>query len=148
MAEASGFSVLELMLALCLAMILAGISVISHRALRPSLDLSAAVRQIVLDLRLTRMRAITDHDSHRIVFSDGAPEYRLQHRDGRAYRDDGAPVRLPGGVVVSDCSALDNAVGFGPRGSAGTFGTITVRNTIGEARQVIVDITGDIRVQP
>lgn len=145
MAQASGLSLLELLVALCIAAILAGMSVLNQRALRPSLDLAQATRQVLLDLRLARMLAVTSHSSRRIVFVAGAGTYQPQHRDGDGFQDDGPPVLLPAGIVVADCSGSDHAIGFGPRGSAATFGTITVENSKGEMRHVVVDIAGDIR---
>ena len=147
MASARGFSLLELVVTLALTSILAGISVLSHQALRPSLNLAMAVRQVVMDLQVTRIRAVVRNTNHRIVFPDGSISYQLQRRGGSTYADDGPPVALPAGIIVLDCNASNDAIGYRPRGNAATFGTVTLQNAKGDARKVIVDIAGQVRVQ-
>jgi Tfp pilus assembly protein FimT len=147
MANTSGFSILELVVTLGLASALAGISVLSHNALRPSLDLTTAMRQIVMDLQATRMRAVAHNTNHRIMFSKGGSSYRLQRQSGSAYDDEGAPIALPSGITVLDCTAQNAAIGFRPRGNAGTFGTVTIGNANGNTRSIVVNITGQVRVQ-
>jgi len=146
MANTSGFSIVELVVTLGLASALAGISILSHNALRPSLDLTTATRQIVMDLQAARMRAVARNTNHRIVFSAGAGSYRLQRQSGSAYDDEGAPIALPSGITILDCTAQNAAISFRPRGNAGTFGTVTLRNTEGATRSVVVNITGQVRV--
>jgi prepilin-type N-terminal cleavage/methylation domain-containing protein len=147
MTETSGFSILELVVTLALASVLAGIGVLSHQALRPALNLSMAVRQVVMDLQVSRMRAVTHNTNQRILFASGSTNYLLQRRRGGAYEDDGSPVTLPQGITIVDCTAKDSAISFRPRGNAASFGTLTMRNGKGDVRQVIVDIAGQVRVQ-
>jgi len=144
---AHGFSLLELLTVLALTAILAAIGVLSHQALRPSLSLDAAARQVVMDLKIARIRAITDHASHRLLFADGSASYQWQRKNGAGYVDEGRSVALPDGTAIAHCSAAGHAIGFGPRGTAASFGTVTLRNARGETRAVIVDIAGQVRVQ-
>jgi prepilin-type N-terminal cleavage/methylation domain-containing protein len=147
MGHADGFSLLELIIALSLASILAGLSVLSHRALRPSLDLSAATRQVVMDLKVARMRAVSSNVNHRVVFRQGDDTYQSQYKNGSGYLDDGVAVALPSGIVIAACTAKDAAISFRPRGNASTFGTVTIRNSNGDVRHVIVDIAGQVRTE-
>ncbi len=147
MPEGSGLTLLELLVVLALAGILGGVAVLGHRALRPSLDLSSATRQVVMDLKLARVRAVTEHVNHRIVFAETGGSYQLQRLERDAYADAGVPARLPQDIAISDCTARDRAIGFRPRGNAESFGTVTLRNGTGSERSVIVDIAGQIRVQ-
>ncbi|MFQ5667201.1 MAG: GspH/FimT family pseudopilin [Candidatus Binatia bacterium] len=147
MAESSGFSLLELIVVLSLVSILAGIGVLSHQVLRPTLDLSAGTRQVVMALKIARMRAVTQNTSHRVVFTKGAGGYQLQRRGAAGYVDAGARARLPPGVVVVACSARNAAISFRPRGNPGSFGTVVMQNGQGEVRRVIVDMAGQVRVQ-
>ena len=147
MTNTSGLSILELVITLGLASALAGIGVLSHNALRPSLDLTTATRQIVMDLQATRVRAVAHNVNHRVVFSEGGSSYRLQRQNGNAYDDEGAPIALPTGITIQDCTAQNAAISFRPRGNAGTFGTVTLRNADGNSRSIIVNITGQVRVQ-
>lgn len=148
MAISNGFSLLDLIVTLALIAILAAISALSHRALRPGLDLGSAARQVAMDLKVTRLRAVARNVNHRIVFADASGTYQPQRKVGTQYADDGFPVAMPRGIVVADCSARDGAIGFRPRGNAATFGTVTIRNANGQTRRIIVDIAGEIQVQP
>jgi len=147
MKHASGFSVLELIVVLSLAAILAAFGVLSHQAMQPEINLSMAARQVVMDLKVTRLRAVARNVNHRILFPAGNSSYRLQHKSGSTYSDDGNPVPLPRGIVIASCTATASAIGFKPRGNAATFGTVTLQNGKGDARRVVVDIAGEVRVQ-
>jgi prepilin-type N-terminal cleavage/methylation domain-containing protein len=146
MGRANGFSLLELIIVLSLMSILAGIGVLEHHALRSRLDLGRAARQVLMDLRMTRMRAATDHVNYRLVFPSDSRTYQAQRKSGGEYKDAGVPVSLPAGIVIVDCTARDHSISFVPRGNAGSFGTITVGNVQGEVRHVAVDIAGQARV--
>ncbi len=134
-------------MALSLASILAGIAALSHHALRPRLDLRDAARQVVMDLKVARLRAAAENVNHRIVFTNGGGTYQPQRKNGSSYTNTAPAVPLPPDIVVADCTANGNAIGFRPRGNAATFGTVTIRNRFGEARQIVVDIAGQVRVQ-
>jgi prepilin-type N-terminal cleavage/methylation domain-containing protein len=146
MGTASGLSLLELIIVLSVASILAGIGVLEHQALRPRLNLGLAARQVVMDLKVARMHAVTDHVNYRIVFSSESRTYQAQRKSGHGYNDEGLPVPLPDGIVIADCTARDHSITFVPRGNAGSFGTIAIRNTQGEERRVSVNIAGQVRV--
>lgn len=146
-APASGFSVLELIVVVSLASVLAAIGVLGHQALRPSLNLSMATRQVVMDLKVARMSAIARNLTNRVVFASGGSQYQLQRKTGSSYSNEGAPVVLPQGIVIADCTAVGSAISFRPRGNAGSFGTVTIQNGKGDVRRVIVDIAGQVRVQ-
>jgi len=73
--------------------------------MRPALDLRGAARQVAMDLKVTRMRAVNDNTNHRILFTSGSGQYQPQRKKGAGYADDGRPVRLPRGIVVVDCTA-------------------------------------------
>jgi prepilin-type N-terminal cleavage/methylation domain-containing protein len=143
----AGFSLLELLSALALAAVLASISILGHHALRPSLNLSTAARQIAVDLKGARMRAVAENTAYRILFRSDSRSYQLQRKGASQFGDSGPPIILPAEIVVRDCSARDSAISFAPRGSAGSFGTVTIANTRGETRQIVVDIAGQVRLQ-
>jgi len=147
MANAGGFSLLELIVVISLASVLAAIGVLSHQAMRPSLNLNLATQQVVMDLKVARMRAVTRNRTQRVLFGSGDGTYVRQAIDGPGYTNDGAPVLLPPGIVVVDCTARDSAIAFRPRGNAVGFGTVTIRNGKGEVRRIVVDIAGQIRVE-
>ena len=144
---AGGFTLLELAVVLGLLSILGALAILNHQTIRARWHLSAAARQVTLDLKLMRMRAITRNVSHRLLFAAGSDRYRRQRQGGSVYLDDGPAVVLPRGIVVTDCTAASDAISFRPRGNAASFGTVTLQNVLGEVRHVIVDITGQVRME-
>ncbi|MFN8627445.1 MAG: GspH/FimT family pseudopilin [Candidatus Binatia bacterium] len=147
MGSQRGFTLLEMIVVLALVAILAGIAVLNHRAVRARLNLGMAARQVMMDLRQTRMRAVAQHANYRIVFAAGGESYRRQRKGTGGYQDDGGPTSLPRGILIAACTAPGDAISFVPRGNAGSFGTVTVRNEHGDARSVTVNIAGQVRVQ-
>ena len=145
---ARGLTVLELLVTLGLVGLLAAIALPSFGAMRARARLGAAARQVVMDLKLARTRAITDVASHRVRFPALSSSYQHQRQgsDGR-YADEGAPVPLPEGVGIESCTAAGAAVGFQPRGHASTFGSITLRGEEGGGRRIVVDIVGRMRIE-
>lgn len=142
-----GFTLLELVTAMAVAGTLAGIAVLGYRQTFEDLLLNQAARQIVADLMTTRARALADNVGRRLVFLPAQDGYQPQRQNGPRYENDGNVIALPAGIDLTDCTASGSAVSFRPRGNAGTFGTITLLNSPGRQRQVIIDIAGRIRVQ-
>jgi type II secretory pathway pseudopilin PulG len=145
--EARGFTVLELITSLGLIATLAALGLWRATAWLPELRLEGAARQVVLDLRQARARAMAEQQQRRLVFSPIGDSYRQQRRVAGSYEDEGPPIGLPSGIDLADCTAAGAAVAFAPRGTASTFGTIILRNSGGRERRVIVDIVGRVRVQ-
>jgi prepilin-type N-terminal cleavage/methylation domain-containing protein len=143
-----GFSLLELVVALAVAGVLAGVAVLDVRAMQADWRLGAAVRQVVLDLKRVRLRAIEENVDHRLLLAAPAVTYRRQRREASGgYVDVGPPTGLPEGVEIVDCTARGQAITFRPRGHASTFGTLTLRNEKGRERRVVVDMAGRLRVE-
>lgn len=144
----AAFTLLELLIALALAGVLIGIAVPALNRPRETWRLQAAARQVVMDLKLARARAIASGTSQRLRFAvPGAAYQHERQRAPGAYAASGPATALPDGVTVADCTAAGDAVSFRPRGHAASFGTITLRNRYDETRRVVVDIAGRLRVQ-
>ena len=145
--DARGFTLLELIVVLAIISVASGLALWGAHAWMPDFRLNGAVRQVTLDLRLTRARAASEQASRRLVFAPDGDSYRAQRRNGGNYEDDGPVVSLPATIDLVGCSAPSSAITFSPRGSASSFGTITLRAPTGRESRVIVDIAGRIRVQ-
>lgn len=144
----SGFTLLEVLVACALLGVSAGIAVPFWQRQLDDWQLAAATRQVVMDLKQTRARAISSGATHRLRFPAPASRYALERqRPGGAYVPVAPETALPDGVQVIDCTAAGDGVGFRPRGHAAAFGTITLRNRRGVTRRVVVDIVGRLRVQ-
>jgi Tfp pilus assembly protein FimT len=144
----AGLSATELLTAVLLAAILGGAALLGYGRTLAEWRLNAAVRQVVMDLKVTRSRAIAENTGQRIRFDVPSTQYLRQRQEGLSeYVDVGAPISLPDGIATTDCTARGAAVTFQPRGHASTFGTITVRNAEGSERRIVVDMAGRMRVE-
>ena len=143
-----GLTLLEVLMAV---MLVGALSAIAVPQVQPPLDrwrLSAGTRQVVMDLKVARARAIAAGAAHRLRFTVPGSRYQLERqRPAGAYSPSGPAVALPDGVRIVDCTAAGDAVAFRPRGHAVSFGSVTLENAAGERRRVVVDIAGRLRVQ-
>lgn len=143
-----GFTVLELLVAVTIVAILGAVAVPGGRRMLAGWQLNAAARQVVMDLKLARGRAIAESTTRRLRFAPPGDAYQHERqRPSGGYTSVGPATRLPDGIVVTECTAAGSGVGFRPRGQAATFGTIRLQNTHGDERRVVVDIAGRMRVQ-
>lgn len=143
-----GFSLLELLLVISLIAVLAGTALVTGPRLFAGWRLAAAARQIVMDLKLARARAILTSATHRVHFFTADSTYRHERQRPSGTYDPITPAtRLPADVAIANCTAAGSGISFRPRGNAGAFGTVSLRNGYGEQRAVVVDIVGRVRVQ-
>ena len=148
MADRNGFSLLELVVALCLAAVLTAAALLGYQRMLAGWRLNAAARQVVMDLKLARARAILDSATHRIRFAVPGTSYQHERqRPSGTYAPSGPPIQLPSDIEIVGCTGAGLGLSFRPRGYAGTFGTVALRNRDGDQRAVVVDIAGRIRVQ-
>jgi len=148
MIDRSGFTLLELLVAVSLASVLTGAALLGYQRMLASWRLDAAARQIVMDLKLARARAILDSATHRVRFAVPGGSYQHERqRPSGAYEASGPPTALPADVEVAACTAAGSGISFRPRGYAAAFGTVALRNRDGQMRSVVVDIMGRMRVQ-
>ena len=131
----SGFTVLELMVAVGIAMVVLGIAVPSLLTWLPTLRLSSAARQVATDLQVARMKAISQNTANTVTFIQAAGTYTFTL--GTDSRDVG---QLYPGITISSVSA--NPV-FTPRGSASTTGTITLSNGTA-TKSIVVSTVGRV----
>jgi type IV fimbrial biogenesis protein FimT len=141
-----GLTLLEVVVALAIIGVLLSVGVLAYAQMVDDLRLNHAARQVMLDLTITRTRALADNTGRRLVFLPDHDSYQPQVQISGHYGDDGVAITLPAGIDLTGCTASGSAVAFRPRGNAATFGTITLRNRPGHERRIVVDIAGRIRV--
>lgn len=143
----NGFSLVELLVVLSLLSVLIATSVLSGAQAHSSVDVRMAAQQVALDLRVARLRSITEQVEHRLIFAAGTSFYRRQRLGSEDFEEDGAPRSLPRGVKIQTTTTGANGITFRPRGNAYTFGTVRLSAPNAPTRDVVVDIAGRISVR-
>jgi type IV fimbrial biogenesis protein FimU len=131
-----GYSLIELVVAVTLAGILAAIALPGWNKLLPSYQLDSSVRQFQSELHNIKMRAAVENVGFQLVYANGAANYTIQ-------RDSAVLVTkpLPTGVVVTN----GGTISFSPRGTA-SANRIRLRSSDGTCKQVVVSPTGRVRI--
>lgn len=141
----SGFTVLELIVAIGIAMVVLGIAVPSFMTWLPTLRLSSGARQIATDLQVARMKAISQNTKYKMTFVGsipGATSYQIEKDSGGFVLESG-PFSLPEGITVQSAPVTSE---FQPRGTANTSSTITLQNTNSETKSVQIAIVGRVTI--
>lgn len=142
-----GITLLEVLVALSITAVATGTALFGFSRSLAGWRLNATARQLVMDLRVTRVRAIAESVDRRLRLAPGTV-YQPQRKAGNGtYVDDGTAIPLPDGIRVIDCSGSGSSISFRPGGYAGAFGTVTLADDRGTQRRVIVDIAGRARIQ-
>jgi Tfp pilus assembly protein FimT len=134
-----GFTLMELMVIIGVALTVIAIGVPTFLDVMPGLRLTDAARQVAADLQQIRMRAIAQNTPYQMTFSEGA--YVLQRCSGTCTNDSGT-IALPEGISVTAGAAPR----FQPRGTAVAAATITLSNG-SSSKWVCVKLAGRINVQ-
>ena len=135
--EGPGFTVMELIVVIAMAMLLMGIALPSFLSWLPTFRLSAAARQVATDLQMARMRAVAQNASNTVTFtpSNGTYTFTL----GSDSRDLNG---LYPGITISSVSVNPQ---FTPRGTANA---VTIRLGNGSAEKwVCVKAVGRVSIQ-
>ena len=131
----SGYSLIELIVTLALAAILAAIALPSWNKLLPSYQLNSSVRQVQSELQSIKMRAAGENVGFQFAYADGAASYSIK-RDSALV----ATKPLPEGVMITNTGVIS----FSPRGTA-SGNRIRLQNSDGTCKQVVVSPTGRVR---
>ena len=132
----SGFTLLELIVALAIAAILAAIAIPNWSLLLPTYRLNSSARQVQSELHRIRMQAASENVRFQLVFSAGAADYTLE-RDSSPWQRK----PLPEGIIIAKAGTIS----FSPRGTAGGD-RVRLLNEKGECTQVVVSATGRVRI--
>ena len=143
----SGYTLTELMIVLGILAVVVGLSGIWLSSQLPQYRLNGAVRQIRADLQAAKAQAVRQGNEVRIFFTD-PQHYDIlddDNNDGNADPGEAVETRsiqeeFAGVVIESNRNPI-----FNPRGTASSFGTITVSNASGE-KAITISITGRVKV--
>jgi prepilin-type N-terminal cleavage/methylation domain-containing protein len=140
----AGFSFVELMVTLAIGGILAAVAAPRIPVMLASFDVAEATRQVALDLRLARGRAITSNGHARLEFDGHTYTPKRESPLGSGtYVDDGALQKLASTVTVT---ADPGAPTFDSRGLTTQAYTVTLTSSYGTAKTITVTMIGRVNV--
>ena len=138
-----GFTVIELMVVLAVALIVMGVALPNMMSWLPTYRLSAGARQLAGDLQLARMKAISQNTKYRLSFGVlPSTSYTFEKDDG-GFATESGPFSLPDGIEVTMISATSE---FQPRGTANTPSTITLQNGNGDTKEINIALVGRVKI--
>lgn len=151
----AGMSLIEMLVVLAILAVLAGIAAPNVSQWIENYTVRKAARQLVSDLQLARMKAVSQGIEHRIEFDPTNKKYKIRYRDPldgqfkdtadteRSFSDINNPYYAKGVSMVDNFTS--NAVTFSATGTASPAGTVTLATT-NYTRLVTVILTGRVRV--
>ena len=145
-------TLIELLVVLVVLAIVAALAAPNASRWIESYYVRKAGRQLVSDLQLAKMKAISQGVQHRMLFDPANKTYKIQKLVLGVWTDVDAPrvlsdVNNPyyaSGVALTN-NFTNNAVAFSTTGTASGMGTVTL-STANYTKLVTVILTGRIRV--
>ena len=152
----SGFSLVELMVAIAIIGILAGIAIPNFLSFLPNSRLRAATRDVVSCLQEMKIRAIKENANTVIDFDLANDQYTAFVDNGAgAFAGDGIQngteaiikqVTMLPDIDMNNSTFAGNTFGYNSRGLSTSGGTLSITNNI-NTTNIIANIAGNIRVQ-
>jgi Tfp pilus assembly protein FimT len=166
MQKSSGFTLLELMIILCLMGIIAAIAMPSFMSWKHNYRLKAAAQDVYSNFQLAKLTAVRRNTFCTISFNQTlagqAFDYIIYLDTDRSLTyTDGEEVivkmnlqkEYEGSVAMESMTFTGNAVGFMPngltRGGGGGFGagTVSLANTINGSIKIVLSSVGGVRME-
>ncbi|MBL0712332.1 MAG: GspH/FimT family pseudopilin [Desulfosarcina sp.] len=149
-----GFTLIEMIVVLAIAAILAMIAVPNYMTYKERSKLRGATSNLVANFELARSRAIKENGNVAVVFNADGRGYMVFEDFNSNWTQDADELllrsaELPSGVSVNmPTTFASDRMHFNSRGIPdGSFGTATLRNSINEEQSVVINIAGRIRRQ-
>lgn len=145
MRKNSGFTILEVMTVLAVIAILSAIAVPNFMGWLPNYRLRSGAEAIRSTLQFARINAVKQNTTARVTFNLGADSYTASIVGGPTLKNG----QMPAGIDMFFVSFGGGPeVQFDNRGLAiGFNGSVQVRNSQGNTRQISVDLTGSSRIE-
>ena len=159
MQKTSGFSLMELMVTIAIISILSIIAIPNIIAWVPKFRIGGAARDVLSILQKTRIRAVKDNTNCVLMFDTGNARYTAFLDDGGGNPANAGNGVLDGGertlvqktlvtgVDITATTLPGDLVVFNTQGIASSAGTVTLTDTRGNVRQILLELAGGSRIQ-
>ena len=142
----TGFSLLELLIALGLVSIVLATAALGWPHVDAALQLDAGLHQIAADLHAAQTLAIASAAHVRLVFPVGGTAYRRERMDDAGVYQADLSRQLPPGIQIADANSGGDLV-FSARGQ-GENGTVTLADRSGIRRGIRLNQRGRVTILP
>lgn len=140
-----GFTLIEILVALAVAGIIAGISIVSFSRYQPGLNLSGFSKDAAGNLRYAQQLAVSRQTNYGVHFYPNEKKYQIVK-----YSDPEEVIKnifLPSGIDFSEINFSENKLIFNIYGAAVEAGTITFENEDYNTSTIEVKPSGFIRLE-
>ncbi|MFH0740005.1 MAG: type II secretion system protein [bacterium] len=142
----TGFTLIEIMVAIGIMIALSSISWVGLKSLQPSLALSSVSRDLTTDLRMTQQLTITEQINHGIFFNTLSNSYRIEKFSTETIIL--TTKQLPTGITFCGITGLlDDYVVFNPYGSVAYSGSVCLVNSKGQSKIIDIKPSGFVKIQ-
>ncbi|NUO08118.1 MAG: GspH/FimT family pseudopilin [Candidatus Brocadia sp.] len=144
-----GFSLIEMIVVVAILAISTGIAIPVYIAMKPSIRLNGATRQIMGDLMWARMQAISQNNEFKVFFLDNHRYLILDDDITENGNIDDGELIIKKDIHDEYYDVTFNSTNepiFHPRGNASNLATITITNFSG-TKTVAVAITGQVKIK-
>jgi type IV fimbrial biogenesis protein FimT len=149
-----GFTLLELMIAIAILGVMAGVMAPSFLQWRDRTKVSGDAGNLRAAFETAKLRAIKHNTNAIVVFPDNTSYQIYVDTNRNGVRDAGenliADRTLSSGVTITNNTFTNNDMAFNPRGMANgpnSTGTITITSPGGESYSVVVSSFGRVRME-
>ena len=149
-----GFTLLELMIVIAIAGILAALAIPGWLAWRANAKINGAATNLRGDLEMAKMQAIKENAYVAALLTTSGYTIFIDNGAGGGIADDGiqngSEILLRNRQLVAGVTASNNfgnQIWFNGRGRPVGFGTVVLTDSSGNQRQIVLSIVGRIRLQ-
>ncbi len=148
MKDNAGFTIMELMIVIAIIGILAGISIPNIVSWRDNHQLNSMAREVQSIIQGARQSAIKENSTVTITFDSGAKRIISSHSNRSTGTVKVVTTNLRPGIILSANFGGNSVLSYNNRGlpSSG-IGSVIFTNQKGDSRSIIVNITGNSRIQ-
>jgi len=145
MMNRSGFTLVEMMVAISILAILAAIAIPNGISWMGNARINSAGRQVYAAIQDARMHAIKANSDTTIAFTTGGNSYETSKWDPQTLQMNQQTHNLPAGVQVAATNFTVGVLTYNGRGF-GSTGSVDLTNNSGRTIQISVNVTGRPRV--